>query len=127
MNGDGLNVVRINKNELLTTLKKNRDEHREIFLEALDGYHKAAVKALEDRVAEAKQNKKISLAFRLIEPQDQTKQYDRVIKMLEMSVDEIVELTQSEFAMYVMDDWNWTGQFLASNSTYSAKAARKLA
>lgn len=125
MQNHGMDIVKVKKSELLEILKKNRDEHREIFLEALDGYHKAALKALQDRVDEAKQNKRISLHFVLVEPQDQTKQYDRIIRMLAMSVDDEVQLTQKEFANYVMDDWSWMDQFLTSNLGYSAKAVTK--
>jgi len=121
----GMEVVSVKKEELLSTLRKNREEHREIFLEALGGYHKAALKALQERVNEAKENKRISLHFVLVQPKDQTKQYDRVIKMLEMSVDSVVKLTEQEFANYVMDDWSWMDQFLTSNSGYSALAANK--
>lgn len=104
----GMETVKVKKDELLKILRKNREEHREIFLEALDGYHKAALKALQDRIDEAKANKKVSLHFVLVEPQDQTKQYDRIIKMLEMNVEDVVELTEQEFVHYVMDDWSGT-------------------
>jgi hypothetical protein len=122
----GMEVVRVKKSELLTTLRKNRTEHREVFEEALEGYRKMAMAALEERIADAKKTKQIDLSFRLVQPVDQTKVYDRIIKMLEMSVDDEIELTQTEFANYVMDDWNWSGQFYASNSTYSPKAAQKI-
>lgn len=123
----GMQAVKVKKSELLDILRKNREEHRETFLEALDGYHKAAMKALADRVQEAKDNQRISLTFHLEQPTDQTKEYDRIIKMLEMSVDDEVELTQKEFANYVMDDWSWMHQWLASNSRYSESARGKLA
>lgn len=123
----GMSAVRVKKEELLQTLRENRKEHRETFLEALEGYRAAALKALTARIEDAKTTKRVSLHFKLIEPQDQTREYDRIIKMLEMSVDERVELTQREFANYVMDDWEWTQQFLTSNSAYSASARTKLA
>jgi hypothetical protein len=49
---------------------------------------------------------------------DQTKDYDRVIRMLEMTVDEIITIGAVEFQQYVMDDWTWKEQFTASNSAY---------
>jgi hypothetical protein len=123
----GMETVTVKKDELLETLRKNRKEHRETFLEALDGYHKAALKALADRIEEAKNNKRVHLSFRLEQPKDQTKEYDRIIRMLEMSVASEVELTQQEFANYVMDDWSWMEQWLASNAGYSESASTKLA
>lgn len=122
----GMQVVKVKKSELLAKLKASRFEHREIFLEALDGYHKAAIEALAARVKEAKDNKRVNLYFGLEQPIDQTKEYDRVITMLEMSVDDEIELTQQEFANYVMDDWSWMSQFLTSNAGYSQRATTKL-
>ncbi len=55
---------------------------------------------------------------------DMTKEYDRVIKMLEMSVDTQIELSSSEFQNYVMDDWAWSDNAKLSNSTYTAKWTR---
>jgi len=127
MQNYGMEVVKVDKTKLLKILRANRDEHRSIFLESLDGYHKAALKALQERIEDAKNNnKKVSLIFALEQPQDQTKQYSRVIKMLEMSIDDEVKLTQQEFANYVMDDWSWMDQFLTSNSGYSQRAATKI-
>ncbi|MBA2774756.1 MAG: hypothetical protein H0U36_12045, partial [Nocardioidaceae bacterium] len=33
--------------------------------------------------------------------------YDRVLTMAEMSVEDVIELTADDFAMYVMDQWHW--------------------
>jgi len=123
----GMQTVKVKKPELLKKLKENRKEHRDTFLEALNGYHKAAQKALEDRIQEAKENKRVNLHFHLEQPTDQTREYDRVIMMLEMSVDDEIELTQKEFANYVMDDWSWMQQWLHSNRGYSESARTKLA
>lgn len=126
MSREGLELILVKKQDLLKALKLNRDEHRSTFLEALDGYSKEAIKALNERVEDAKRNKRISLTFRLVQPEDHTRDYDRVIRMLEMSVSEELEITQDQFANFVMDDWAWSRQFYASNSTYSSKAATKL-
>lgn len=114
--------VRVNKSEILDILKKNREDHRKIFLEALTGYRATAIKLLEERLELAKSGKRIELTFRLQQPIDQTRDYDRAIKMLEMSINEDIELTEEDFAMYVLDDWGWKRNFLSVNSTYSSTA-----
>jgi hypothetical protein len=53
---------------------------------------------------------------------NQTKDYDRVLKMLDMTTDEVVVLSEDDFAQYVMDEWQWKEQFSQINSTYSARA-----
>jgi hypothetical protein len=120
---EGMKTVRLRKSELLEKLGANRDKHKEIFLEALDGYKKAIIDALESRLADAKAGKRIDTYINLEQPIDQTKEYDRVITMLVMSLDDEIELDERQFAQYVMDDWSWKSQFLATNSVYSSTAA----
>jgi hypothetical protein len=55
----------------------------------------------------------------LIEPMDQTRDYDRAITMLDMTTADDIELTPEQFQCYVMDDWSWKHQFSASNSNYT--------
>lgn len=114
--------VRVNKSEILDVLKKNRETHRKIFLEALTGYRETAIKLLEEKLALARSGKRIELSFRLTQPMDQTSDYDRAIRMLEMSINQDIELSEHDFENYVMDNWDWKRQFLSSNSAYSSTA-----
>lgn len=118
-----MDAIKVKKSELLETVQKNRDNHRKIFLEAQEGYRVAAIAELDKMLTEAKQGKQIRRSLALTEPVDQTRDYDRVIRMLEMSQDEIIELQEHDFMQYVLDDWGWKRQFLLSNSVYSATAA----
>lgn len=121
-----MDKVTVQRAELLETLRKNREEHKQIFEEALAGYRTEVVRVLEARLADARQNRRIDLRISLVQPVDQTKEYDRAIRMCEMSVDDTIELSNEAFANYVMDDWSWSHQFLSANSTYSATARGKL-
>lgn len=114
--------VKVKNEQLLAILKTNRESHREIFLEALDGYKQEVLNLLDGMIKDIKNGKKISHHIALVQPMDQTKEYDRAIKMLEMSVDSEVELDETQFSELVMDEWNWTNNFLASNVNYSSKA-----
>jgi len=118
----GMSVVTVKRDELLETVRKNRDTHRKIFLEAVEGFRAKAIELLEARLADARAGRRISVRFNLPTPVDQTREYDRVIRMLEMSVDIHVALTQSEFAQYVMDEWGWKHQFSSVNSAYTMSA-----
>lgn len=110
--------VKINKIELLTKIKENLTKHRAVFEEALEGYKKEVIKTLESRLEDARKGRRINLRIELVEPVDQTKEYQKVIKMLEMSVDNVIELSEYEFSCYVLDDWRWKDQFIASTSSY---------
>ena len=118
-----MHTVKITKEELLSTIIKNRESHRKIFDEAIVGYREQAIKELDAMLAEAKEGKRIRRAVSLIEPIDQTREYDKAIKMLQMSVDDVIELDEHQFSQYVLDDWGWKKSFLHSNRGYSATAA----
>lgn len=65
--------------------------------------------------------KRVRTKTELLVPEDHTDEYDQLLEMLAMSVDDEVELTAQEFAQYVRDDWSWKHQFtrtMRRNSTY---------
>lgn len=115
-----MRTVTVKRDELLDVVKANRERHREIFLRAQEEFRKRAVEELEKRLADARDGKHFDQHLGMIEPQDRTDDYDRIISMLEMTVADEIELTQDEYAAYVMDDWSWKRQWVASNSAYVA-------
>lgn len=106
---------------LLNAIKENRDRHRDIFLKAQEGYRIQLIKELDQMLADARDGKKLRRFVTLPEPEDHTDDYDRVIKMLEMSVEEQLEIDETQFAMYVMDDWGWKKNWTTTNAAYIAQ------
>ncbi|MCZ6654841.1 MAG: hypothetical protein O7D91_17670 [Planctomycetota bacterium] len=115
--------VTVRKSELLEALKENRAQHRKIFEEACEGFRVEACRLLKQKLDDAKEGRRINLSFSLTQPVDQTREYDQVIRMCEMSLDDQIELENHEFQQFVMDRWDWRDQFLMSNSRYSATAS----
>jgi hypothetical protein len=122
-----MNAINVDKAKLIETLKANREKHRKIFLEAQEGYREQVVAELDKMLDEARSGKKIRRAIHLIEPMDQTKDYDRAIAMLEMSVDATVALEEHDFQSYVLDQWGWKSQFNHSNALYSKSLSDEIA
>lgn len=114
-----MRTITVKKNELFEKMKANRDQHRTIFLEAQEGYREAAIAELDKMLEEARSGKRIRRIVSLVEPMDQTSEYDRAIAMLEMSVSDTIELSAEEFNCYVLDQWRWKDQFNVSNASYS--------
>jgi hypothetical protein len=110
--------VNVKRTELLDKVKANREAHRGLFLKAQEGFKKAVLEALEKSLDDARSGKKFNNFWSLPEPIDQTSDYDRVIAMLEMSVDDIIVLTSQEFDCYVMDNWTWKQNVTVRNSSY---------
>jgi hypothetical protein len=118
---NGMTGVTVKKDELIAALKKNRESHRSLFLEAQNGYREQAIKELDAMLAEARRNEPIRRQVTLVEPQDHTKDYDRALRMLTMSVSDTVFISEQEFACYVEDDWGWKNAFVAQTSNYSKR------
>ena len=92
--------IKVNKTELLSILESNRSKHRQIFEEACDGYQRAVIKELEAQLKRAKEGIRRSMFINIPAPVDQTKEYDRAIAMLKMSVEQEVFLSEQDFRCY---------------------------
>lgn len=115
-----METTKVRKDELVARITENRDKHRQVFEEALDGYKAAAIKAGEHILEQLRNNKTpdLNALLRLPVPSDHTGDYDAVLDMLDMNVDDEVEISQADFRSYVRDEWHWKGQFTATNSHY---------
>jgi len=113
--------VTIKQDALLEILRENRDTHKTDYEDARKGYLETCAETLERYLAEFKAGERDTLHWSEIPPTSQVKDYDRVIRMLELSVDNEIELTSDEFANYVQDDWHWKGGWELTNSNYITK------
>lgn len=112
--------VKVKKSELVEVLTKNRDGHRAEFLEAQELYRAAVIKELDAMLAEARDKKNIRRHISLPEPSDHTEDYDRELRMLAMSVDDVIELEVHDFDTFVMDNWSWKQAVSATNTFYKS-------
>jgi hypothetical protein len=117
--------------EVLAKVRENRTKHAEIVAEAIVGYM-AKAKELLHTATEAVERwkpgqKPVILRFDLKYPVDHRGEYDTIIRMLEMHKEEKIELNADEVRQFVMDEWEWMHEFLASNAAYSARARGAIA
>lgn len=115
----------VNKAKLIDIMKKNRAEHHDIVVEAQQGFRAKVIERLDEMLHLAQEGKKIDINVGLRMPEDHTEDYDRVIGMLELDINETVKLDESQYSQWVQDQWGWQRSFTVSNSTYSAKAMSK--
>lgn len=139
-------TVKVDRKRLLETLKKNREDHQKAYEEAMKGYKEIAKLELNRSIKRAKNAieatektilMKINsfnqddeyrlkdnvividrIVFKLPIPKNHTKAYDVAIQMAEWEVDINIELTQSQFQCFVMDDWEWKKNFREIHKTY---------
>jgi hypothetical protein len=114
-----MNTVTVKREELLTMVRTNRDAHRTLFLKAQEGYRKLVIEELDRMLEDAKAARPIARSINLAEPADHTADYDRVLAMLEMSVDDTVILSAQEFNQYVLDNWEWSRLASYTNQSYA--------
>jgi len=116
--------VKVNRDRLLEVVKKNRDSHNEIYIKASEGYRLKMIEEIEKLLQKAKDSKigeSIPRYIQLPEPDNHTDDYDRIISMLEMSVEGEIELNNVEFDSYVRDKWSWSHESLTKNMYYLSK------
>ena len=109
----------VKKEDLKKALVANREGHRDIFEKAIEGYRKAALDQLNEAINRIKLGSLEQVYIQMPVPEDHTRDYDRIISMLEMEVREDVTLSEKHYAQYVLDDWDWKEHWMASNSAYT--------
>ena len=123
----GLNInlrVTIDRASLLEKLIANRERHGVMFTEAVVGFKDHAASKLS-KVLERCTGKE-DVYLHLSAPTDNTSAYTTVIEMLQDHKGETIEMSASEYRMLAQDKWDWTDEWLTSNSVYSSTATRVL-
>lgn len=115
-----METVWVTTTRLKKEVEKNRKNHRSLYEQAMDVYRNRMIEHLEKMLKDALNGKKVEHSIRMPLPEDHTADYDRVLKMLEMSTEKEVEISQRDFARYVMDQWEWRETFRANSLSYLA-------
>lgn len=115
----------VKKSDLLTKLKENRTQNVVVYRDALVKYRKKAGERLASTLKKIEAGRKFNLSFADIpKPVSYEKEYDKVIGLLEMSVEDETEITSNEYSCYVLDDWTWKNHFfMNSTRIYGAVGA----
>jgi ribosomal protein L23 len=113
--------VKVNRVELLNIVYKNKEKHVADYAESVEDYKKAAIKLAAEHVELAATGNLDKIAKIKAMPQRPTsyeKEYDRAIRMLELSVEDVIDVAQDVFNQLVLDEWTWKNAFVASASLY---------
>lgn len=113
--------ITVIKDDLVETLRANRDEHRSMFLKAQERYREKWIELLDQRLDEVRRGEKINRFFSLPEPEDHTKDFDTAIEMLQWETGDEVEISLRDFQQFVQNNWVWNQSFAASVGTYLAE------
>lgn len=116
--------VNVKRSDLLEALRKNRSLHIAEYKEALRDF-RLKMKSELQRAAESLvvttddhlHKFKVQLPAA---PSSHTRNYDEVIEMLELSVDETINLDSESFQAYFKNKWSWTDSFKTIAASYKA-------
>lgn len=116
-----INKVRLRRDALLGQLKKNRETHIREFKEAHAGWKKEVEVEIRRCLSTFLEQGKVDWKW-LPEPKSHESDYDRVIAMLEVGLDEEIILQDSEFQQYWQDEWQWQHEAKTHFANYAATA-----
>lgn len=105
-------TVNVKRADLLKALVEGREKHVADYAQAMADYREAAEKFLGEALERAKAGDLSNLRFDLPRPESNVGDYDEVIAMMELSVDDVISLDSGSFRAYVMGEWSWTHQLM---------------
>ena len=116
-----MNSVKIDRDQLKTIVLENKQKHIAEYTEAVNDYKTAVLKIAKDNLKLAQttdMDKFEQIKSVPTPPQSYENDYNRAIRMLELSVETVIELEDEIFNQLVLDEWNWKFNFSLSNTTY---------
>lgn len=114
--------TRVTKADLIEKIKLAREEHQKTYRDALRGWvdqmHTAAEKVIERvKLGDLHSFPKQFHALMNM-PSLHLDDYDQALKMLEMSVDNVIELGPEDFDQLVLGNWAWKEAWDMTNASY---------
>lgn len=118
-----MKTVKLYRDELLNIVRENKEKHITEYNESVEDYKKAVVIMSNNNLKLAKSGDldKIAKIERIpTAPVSYENSYTRAIRMLELSIDEVIELEENIFNQLVLDEWSWKSSFNVSGSLYKS-------
>lgn len=115
-----MNSIKMNRTELLEIVQNNRIKHVKEYDEAVQDYLEAVVVIAKNNLKKAKTGDRAKFKFESFPtaPKSYENDYDKAIRMIELSVDDVIEVEEHTFSQLVLDEWTWKQSFSVSNAAY---------
>lgn len=116
--------IRANRSEVLKTVTQNRDQHEEIYAEAIAGYREKIKEMLKQKLRLLEEGKNVSLRdlASVNRPVSHVDEYNTAICMLGWHQDDTIELNELQVQRFIEDRWPWKSKWLSDSQFYSSKA-----
>lgn len=118
-----MNAIKMNRPELLDIVRVNKEKHIAEFIEAVADYKLLVMKIAQSnlklaKTADLEEFKNIKSVP--ASPVSYEDSYRRAIRMLELSIEDIIEVEEDVFNQLVLDEWSWKRGFTAATMSYKA-------
>lgn len=117
---NGNRTITVKKSQLIEQLKENKVKHIKQFEEAVIAYKEEALKQLNQQIKEVTEGS-LGARLNLVTPINNAPEYDKVISMFDWEINEDVELEQSEFNEFVLDEFDFAVTAKYANTMYSLR------
>jgi hypothetical protein len=116
-------VSKVSKVELLAKLEENKAKHIAAHEKAMAGWKRKMREATSRATCMIDAGSLFVFPQYLSElmrvPRSYIESYDRAIEMVGLSVAEYIELSANDFDRLINDNWEWRGDWDATNSHYA--------
>ena len=113
----GNRTIKVNKNDLIVQIEKNKRNHIKEFEKAKVAFREEALRQLRTQLEKIEEGA-LEVKLDLVNPVDNSENYDKILEMFKWDVREEVELEQNEFLEYVQDETDFAMQAKMSNAYY---------
>jgi hypothetical protein len=103
--------------KLIEVLRTNRSKHIRTFEEASAAFKEKYEQTLKEMAIDGK----FSMRIDLTKPTCHTDSYDSLIKVLEMSSEQNINIASYELERIMSDNWDWKSAFDATSSMYISR------
>lgn len=118
-----MNAIKMSRLELLGIVQDNKVKHVAEYLEAVEDYKTLVLQIATANLKLAKTANMQDFAkikAHPIAPNSYEDSYKRAIRMLELSIDEVIEIEEDVFNQLVLDEWSWKRGFTVGNAMYKS-------
>jgi hypothetical protein len=118
-----MHAIKMKRLELLEIVRANKLKHIASYDEAVIDYKQLVLQTATANLKLAKTQDLESFSKIRSSPMAPTSyedSYQRAIRMLKLSVEEIIDVDEDIFNQLVLDEWTWKRNFMATTMAYKA-------
>lgn len=118
-----MNAIKMRRLELLGIVVGNKEKHVIEFDESVIDYKALVLQTASDNLALAQTGEEKQFArIKSMPPSPRSYEdsYRRAIRMLELSIEDVIEVEEEVFNQLVLDEWNWKNSFTTNSTLYKS-------